>query len=141
MKKNTTLLPLLFLFSFSCIHGATQLSGTLGDTTLRAQGNPYIVTGDVTITSNRTWNIEPGVVIKFSGLYSISGSGVKFYVHGKGDSLVYFTSIHDDSVRGDDNMNGNLTSPAPGNWKGISLLANSEVIIKNACFKFGGEDA
>ena len=48
-------------------------------------------------------------------------------VLGTAGEPVVFTSIHDDSVGGDTNLNGNATQPAPGDW-GIVWVGDSRVV-------------
>ena len=75
---------------------ATTVSGTLaGDTVWSASGSPYIVVDDVTVPSNVTLTIEPGVQVRFdtapTGSHSIHVFG-RIVSVGRPDLHVLFTS-------------------------------------------------
>jgi len=81
-------------------------------------GNPYIVTGDVTVPAGETLTIEPGVEVRFDGYYSI-------YVYGTLKAI------------GTDSWRINITSniiPVP--WRNIqtNFLGNAEVKYCNISY-------
>jgi subtilase family serine protease len=103
----------------------------------------YIVGG--TLTSERTWNfgplplwiagdyrvgtdvkltIAPGTIIKMADAawFAINGN---LQAVGTADRPITFTSIHDDSLGGDSNGNGQATSPIRGSWETIYFEAGS----------------
>jgi len=86
---------------------------------------PYYNLGTTTISSGTMLTIEPGVLIK-----ARDGSDV-FTVHGNlqatglpGDRIV-MTTIRDDSLGGDSNVDGGGTLPGAGNWHGIYFSPTS----------------
>lgn len=80
-----------------------------------ADGLPWIITADVTLSENTTWTVNPGVVIKSNAaVIYLLGTAL---CDGTSEPII-FTSYKDDSVAGDTNGDG-ATAPAGGNWVGI----------------------
>ncbi len=88
----------------------TVVSGAITTDTIWAKANsPYIVVGNISI-SGVTLTIEPGVIVKFDGYYSIYGS---INAQGRADDRITFTS--------------NMATPVKGDWDRVSL-SNASVI-------------
>lgn len=101
---------------------AIWLSGTV----LASQtwSSPYVIVimaNGVLVDSSATLTMAPGEVVKGEG----GGGGL--YIAGALDSNgtaeepVTFTSVKDDSIAGDTNGDGSTSSPAAGDWRGISF--------------------
>jgi hypothetical protein len=108
-----------FVLTDLAYYGVTLKSGALTDSeTWTLDGNPYLVTGDVTVQNGQTLTIEPGVEVRFTELSDDQSGGndanrAELYVYGtilaegtEADSIV-FTS--------------NSQSPSSGDWYGIYL--------------------
>lgn len=115
-------LPVLLLLSSLSVYGSTIIpGGNIGNQTWIVANSPYIVQGDITITSGSNLLIEPGVIIKFSTTDSQSGGidmnkcelriqdGGSLIGQGTTGSHITFTS--------------NSGSPQPGDWYGIVVLS------------------
>ncbi|MHC4715684.1 MAG: right-handed parallel beta-helix repeat-containing protein, partial [Planctomycetota bacterium] len=97
-------------------------SGDLPDGTVWGDtpGEVEVISSDVTLPEGATLTIQPGAVVKF-------GAGTRFTIDGTVNAPgtaggpIVLTSIKDDTVGGDTNGDGGLTSPAPGDWKGLAL--------------------
>ena len=97
MRKLTcTLLVALMLVS-SCLlfsggaRASTQVSGIIAsDTTWTQANSPYSLAGTVTVPSNVTLTIEPGVTVNF-GSYYIQVNGT-LNARGTSGSAIYFSS-------------------------------------------------
>ena len=77
-------------------------------------GSPYIIDGEITIPSDSTLSIEPGVIVQFSGHYKFIVYG-RLIAEGNADSLITFTA--QDTTTGwhglrfhDTNINGQEAS-------------------------------
>ncbi|MDX1665500.1 MAG: DUF11 domain-containing protein, partial [Candidatus Promineifilaceae bacterium] len=114
-----------------------------GDTTWDDQGIPYVILDELHVLSGRSLTVEAGTVVKFGWYragFSISGS---LRVLGTEASPVIFTSLHDDTVGGDTNNNGNATLPSSGDWSYIGFEAHLEdttSIIEHAIIRYGGRE-
>ncbi|NCN08152.1 alpha/beta hydrolase, partial [Candidatus Parcubacteria bacterium] len=98
---------------------------------------PFINAGGLTIKENEIVNMSPGTVIKMS-----SGSFVDVHgsliINGDKTNLVYFTSIKDDEVFGDTNVDSTSSFSTPTDWNGITFYSGSVGDISNAVIKYSG---
>jgi len=99
---------------------------------------PFYVFDALRLRSGQTTDVYGGTVFKF-------GNNARFDVDGTFNALatptdpVYFTSIKDDSIGGDTNSDGSVTTPSRGDWNGISFNYGSDnSVIKNAEIEYGG---
>ncbi len=78
---------------------------------------PYIIRGDISISSGATMILQPGVLIKLE-----SDSDINIYgslkARGTATQHIIFTSVRDDAHSGDSNGDG-VTAGTPGDWGGI----------------------
>lgn len=110
MKKQIINLFFLILVSIASF-GQTNVSGLISsDTKWTKTGSPYIVTGNMAVDQGITLTIDPGVRVKFNGLYYIYIDG-SLKATGLITDSIYFTS-------------NNLT-PSIGNWVGIKFRSTS----------------
>ncbi len=121
---------------------ATYITGNITQNTIwTAQGSPYVIQGNITISASTTLTINPGVVVKFetSGDLRIYGNLVA--QGGSSTSTrIYFTSIKDDSLIGDTNNDATTTTPAIGDYRGLYFYSGSIANISYATFRYGGND-
>lgn len=97
----------------------------------------YVITRNLTVSATLT--ISPGTVVKLEpGAMINLGTGGTLIVGSASGSPVVFTSYKDDAHGGDTNRDGNATSPAPGDWGGISTNGNGGSVFNNAEFLYGG---
>ncbi len=136
------ILGFFFLFSFVPNHLAfatTFVSGNISSDSTWVLGNsPYVVQGFVTINPGVTLTIEPGVVIKFANFSQLIVNGV-LNANGTPADKIYFTSLKDDSVAGDTNGDGDITSPSPEDWTHIQFNPGSNGNITNAVIRYAGK--
>lgn len=102
----------------------------------------YLLLESVTIRVGASFDIQPGIVIKFLnynvGIF-VEGTLV---ADGTQDSIIVFTSVKDDNYGNpqDTNNDGSQTSPAVGDWRRIKFLDTSidpDCILDNCVIKFG----
>jgi hypothetical protein len=105
-------------------------------------GDPYLLTGNVTVASGVTLTIDPGAVIKFA-YQSDTELKQRLVVNGRlvaqGDAAapIVFTSARDDSCGGDTNGDGSDTSPGTGDW-GYVQLNGSGSRLEHCILRYGG---
>lgn len=130
LLSNPTFTSITFLSNGSnalrIIEGTLSSNATLAPRSVAGIPNIAYIIDWLTISTNSTLRILPGVVIKFR---DDDGCSTSITVYGKlvanGTALnkIYFTSYADDSKGGDSNNNGNSTSPSPGDWGGYCYNA------------------
>ncbi len=82
------------------------------------------------VPSGKTLTIQPGAIVKIDTSISVQGS-----LNAKG---AVFTSWLDDTVGGDSNADGGLTSPARGDWDVIELGATA--LFEDCKVRYGGQN-
>jgi len=87
----------------------------------------FVLTASLTIETDMTLTIQPGVIIKSTGVYTGFNVYGTLDANGTEANPVIFTSFADDTFGGDTNDDGGETVPAPGNWSGILLNGLAEV--------------
>ncbi|MBW2494692.1 MAG: hypothetical protein JRE43_08065, partial [Deltaproteobacteria bacterium] len=97
----------------------TSVAGIISsDQTWEPSGNPYVMTGDVTVSEGVTLTLSPGVVVKAdSTLRELIVLGT-LVANGTAEQPIVLTSYKDDSAHGDTNADGAATMPAFGDWVG-----------------------
>jgi parallel beta-helix repeat protein len=95
------------IFFSGNVTAATYVSGNItSNTTWTVANSPYIIVDDVTVDNGTILTINPGVTVKFDGLYSLVVNGT-LYANGTAAKPIIFTS--------------NQSSPAKGDWNRIRL--------------------
>jgi len=131
-----TLLTIIFsTFSFANrvmipTKAATYVEGPITqDTVWTLVDSPFVVSKDVTVYSNATLTIEPGVEVKFGGNFSLLIWG-KLYANGTGNTIT-FTSNKEQPVVGDWNSIG-FYGPQKSTLVGCSIqYASDAIFIQN----------
>ncbi len=139
MEPNSVIWPEQVAFVDNKFQGVQLPAGNLaanGVWKRWATNAPYVLTGDVTVNAGVRLIIEPGAALKLwrAGLYC-DGTIV---ADGASEEIT-FTSLLDDSIAGD--SNGDQTTPAPGQWRGVYLSPNAgRSILRNCTIRYAGMD-
>lgn len=131
--KKINFIFLLLLLSISAFSQTNVSGGILTNTTWSKVNSPYIVTGNISVYSGATLNIEPGVVVKFNKDFSIRVQGTLNAIGNLTDKII-FTNSNNNNI---DWIGSNGTDLSSSSWGGIFLdnSQNSTIkfcIIKNA---------
>lgn len=93
---------------------STPVSGAITQNTLWGLANsPYIVMGNITVNSGITLTVEPGVIVKFNGFYTIEANGI-INAQGTMGNPITFTSAK--------------PAPARGDWNTINLHGSGNIL-------------
>ncbi|MDP3800309.1 MAG: right-handed parallel beta-helix repeat-containing protein, partial [bacterium] len=93
--------------------------------------SPYVDAG-VTVT------IEPGVIFKTGHTFTVLNINGAFIASTTPDASIVFTSLKDDSIGGDTNNDGSITSPQNNDWANIKFFTGAIGNFVNTIFNFGG---
>jgi len=85
-------------------------------------GSPYIVVGDVTVPTGQNLTIEPGVIVKFDGLYNIYVDGILLAIGSETNRI---------------NITSNMAIPAPLDWDSIQINSTGHIEIKYCDISYG----
>ncbi|MEK7381722.1 MAG: Ig-like domain-containing protein [Elusimicrobiota bacterium] len=100
---------------------------------------PFVFRGQVIFNPGASLTVTEGAVVKAltNNAQLLLGGGLDAL--GSPAKPITFTSLNDDSVAGDTNGDGSVTSPVPGNWGFVRLdgSASSATLI-NVHFRYGG---
>lgn len=83
-------------------------------------GGLIIVDDNVTVQTGVTLTLSPGTIVKIRDLKGITvQAGATFVSNGTTAQSVRITSIHDDTVGGDSDQNGDRIAAEPGDWNQV----------------------
>jgi hypothetical protein len=112
------------------IGGTLQASAELPQRDVTGIPNvTYLMLGTVTVPAEMELKIHRGVVVKsYSNYYILVQGRLEADGTSDADSMITFTSVHDDTYGNpnDTNKNGNATAPSAGNWGGIVFDTGSD---------------
>ena len=87
----------------------------------------HVIEGTLIIPSGVHVTINPGTVVKVvKGAQIIVDDGGVLDALGADGAPIVFTSLADDSVGGDTNLDGVQTRAVPGDWLGISIQGSGQ---------------
>jgi CARDB/Right handed beta helix region len=132
-------------FTKNKLNGVSVEGGSLpaGTTTWNVPGVVFWLNANVTVPKGSTLVIDPGLVLKFGGLFSSAQLVVQGTLQAQGTAAqpIIFTSKNDESAGGDTNNAGSTGSPpGPGNWNGIQFASTSTAnVLDHVEVRYAGQ--
>lgn len=115
-----------------------MLPGTLAQNQTWNADLPYAV-GSLTVPAGLTLTVGEGAIVKFESLNTFLIVNGTLVVNGSPSSKVTLTSFKDDSVGGDSNGDGVVTTGSAGQWGGVAFTASTAVgTISNLDIRYAG---
>jgi len=124
------------------IEGTLSSAATIAPRNIAGITNIAYIIDNLSITTNGSLTVQPGVIFKFRNddSYYNYGAGIKVYgkfiAKGLSGNKIYFTSYADDSKGGDSNNNGNASVPGVGDWCNDSYSGISFYDVANDTMKY-----
>ena len=116
-------------------------ASTISQNTTWHDGQVIIVNDSpdgLTVQAGVKLTIEAGAIVKLANFNDINVYG-DLEVKGSSNKPVFITSLEDDTLGGDCNGDGTLTSPNQGSWGKIKTLGSfAQINIDYAQIKYGG---
>ena len=132
-----TIVCVQFLFANNKAYAATTItSDIISDTTWDASGSPFIVSGVIHVSAAATLTINPGVIVKFNQQSYIAVDGEVDAI-GDPSNKIYFTSLKDDTIGGDDNGDGSSSSPNNTEFNEFEISTTGSAEFDNCEFRWG----
>jgi hypothetical protein len=111
--------------------GATDVHGPLvGDVTWTAQGNPWIVTGDVTVPPDGSLTLEPGVVVRFA-LTDVEATGTV-----RTELIVQGLLVSNGTAAEPVVLTSQSPLPAAGQWEAVRVEADALVDLAHTRIEY-----
>ena len=142
MKKSFKFLLFgffVFIFgaTFTISFAQTDINGDVisTDTTWTKDAGPYVIYQSPIVDVGSTLTIESGTVIKFDYGQDLTVLG-HLLVNGTSDEQVYFTSLYDDFIGGDTDLDEGLMEPYNNDWTGIQISGGGTYSINNSFISY-----
>jgi hypothetical protein len=113
------------------VNNSTQVAyhgGVVGSSETWAADRVHVVQDHVVVAAGVTLTLEPGAVVKFArdtGLRVWDGGIVE--APATAALPIILTSLADDTVGGDTNLDGSLSLPQLGDWRGLSARTGGQL--------------
>jgi len=120
--------------------GIAILGNLTADETITGGDLPYVIRNGLTVTSGRTFTIQPGAILKVDLAQNLNVGGT-LVAEGTSASRIYFTAYTDDGsdVGGDTNGDGSASDPNSNHWDAIKVdSVNASSTISYALLRYGG---
>lgn len=115
-----------------------ELCGEISEnTTLTRADSPYHVTCDLTVPEGVLLTVEAGAAVKLAESRRIFVYG-ELEASGTPSEPIFFTSIKDDNIAGDTNLDGDFSSPLWGDWRNIVVAGSGTLTLNYANIRYGG---
>ncbi len=111
-------------------------SGTLAADQTWAGDVVHRIVGDVLVPNGVRLTIEPDAIIKFGPKLRLTvQAGGELVAQGTRAQPIHFTSVRDDALGGDTNLDGSFSMPAPGDWRDLNI--EGQATLDHVILRYG----
>lgn len=135
MVLFAALLPVILLFPATVARSQTTVSGPIEqDTTWSAEDSPFVLVGEVLVTSNATLTIEPGVEVRGTPASSLVVEGIMLATGTAQERILFTSDTGEQDWKGIHLTLGYQSDPAPSTLSFVTIESATRAVKWGATY-------